>query len=161
MLEKVSLGAVIAAILVLGAARPPPASAAAADDACALLTQAQLGAALNVAVGAGSYQIPTHKQTCTWNATGTVAKGAKYVTLMLEGADAYAAGKRTGPMKTISITPVSGIGNDAFYLTANGNVGLNVRKGKVAFKIAVYGDLPLDKKQAMEKSLAQQVVSKL
>jgi hypothetical protein len=165
MLEKTSLGAVIAAILVLGAEGAPAASAASADDACSLLTQAQLGAALGVAVGAGAYQTPTFKKTCTWNATGTVAKGAKYVTLMLEGADAYAAGKRTGQMKrqmkTISITPVSGIGNDAYYLALNGNVGFNVKKGNVAFKIAVYGDLPIEKKQAMEKSLAQQVVSKL
>ena len=41
------------------------------------------------------------------------------------------------------------------------NVGLIVKKGTVAFKVAVYGDLPMGKKQAMQKTLAQQVVSKL
>jgi hypothetical protein len=158
---KISFGAVIGAIIVSGAAAAPAANAVPPVDACSVLTQAQVGAALGVAVGAGSYQIPTFKKTCTWNAAGNAQKGAKYVTLMLEGADAFLAGKKTGPMKTNSIKPVSGIGNDAYYLTANGNVGLNVKKGNVAFKVAVYGDLPIEKKQAMEKTLAQQVVSKL
>jgi hypothetical protein len=158
---KISLGAVAAAVILFGTAVAPAVNAAPADDACSLLTQAQVGAALGLAVGAGAYQIPTFKKTCTWNATGNAQKGAKYVTLVVEGADAYLAGKKTGPMKANSIKSVSGIGNDAYYLTANGNVGLNVKKGNVAFKVAVYGDLPIEKKQAMEKALAQQVVSKL
>jgi hypothetical protein len=41
------------------------------------------------------------------------------------------------------------------------NVGIIVKKGNVAFKVAVYGDIPIENKQAMEKTLAQQVVSKL
>jgi hypothetical protein len=41
------------------------------------------------------------------------------------------------------------------------NVGLIVKKGSVAFKVAVYAHKPIEKKQAMEKALAQQVVSKL
>jgi hypothetical protein len=38
---------------------------------------------------------------------------------------------------------------------------LMVKKGNVAFKIAPYGKLPIEKKKAVEKALAQQVVSKL
>ena len=41
------------------------------------------------------------------------------------------------------------------------NVGLIVKKGNVAFMVAVYGDLLIEKKPAIEKTLAQQVVSKL
>ena len=158
---KICLGAVIAAIIVSGAAQAPAAHAAPPDDACSLLTQAQVGAALGVAVGTGSYQSPKYKKTCTWNTAGTAARGAKYVTLILEGPDAYLAGKRTGQMKAISVTSASGIGNDAYYQAVSSNVGLNVKKGNVTFKVAVYGDLPIEKKQAMEKTLAQQVVSKL
>jgi hypothetical protein len=161
MPSKISLGAVIAAIIIVGAAMPPSAGAASSDDACSLLTQAQVSATLSVSVGAGSYQTPTYKKTCTWNTTSTATKGAKYVTLMVEGLDAYQAGKRTGQMKAISITSISGIGNDAYFLAVSSNVGLNVKKGNVAFKVAVYGDLPIEKKQAMEKTLAQQVLSKL
>jgi hypothetical protein len=90
-----------------------------------------------------------------------VAKSAKYVTLMLEDLDAYEGGKRIGQMKAVSVTSISGIGDDAYYLAVGSNVGLIVKKGNVAFKVAVYANLPIEKKQAMEKTLAQQVVSKL
>jgi hypothetical protein len=159
-LSKISLGAVIATIFVVGAATAPLTNAASPDDACSLLTQAQVTAALSVSVGAGSYQTPTFKKTCTWNATSDVTKGAKYVTLVLEGLDAYQAGK-LAPVKTIVVTSISGIGDDAYYLAVSSNVGLIVKKGDIAFKVAAYGDLPIEKKQAMEKTLAQQVVSKL
>jgi hypothetical protein len=110
-------------------------------------------------VGAGTYQ-GTYKKTCTWNAVSPGTKSAKYVTLMLEGVDAYQAGK-LAPVKTIVVTSISGIGDDAYYLAVGPNVGLNVKKGNVAFKVAVYGDIPIENKQAMEKTLAQQVVSNL
>ena len=38
---------------------------------------------------------------------------------------------------------------------------LFVRKGNVAFKVTVYGQMPLEKMQAIENALAQQVVAKL
>jgi hypothetical protein len=156
MPSKICLSAVIAAIFIVGAAMAPSANAAPPDDACSLLTQAQVSAALGASVGAGSYVTPTFKKTCTW----TVAGGAEYVTLMLEGLDAYQAGK-VALTKTIVVTSVSGIGDDAYYLAVGNNVGLIVKKGNVAFKVAVYDHSPLEKKQAMEKTLAQQVVSKL
>ncbi len=159
MPSKICLGAAIAAIFIVSAATARSGNGAPPDDACSLLTQAQVSAALSVSVGVGSYQAPNYKKTCTWNTTSAVTKGAKYVTLMLEGLDAYQAGK-LAPVKTIVVTSISGIGDDAYYL-AVGNVGLIVKKGNVAFKVAVYGDLPIEKKQAMEKTLAQQVVSKL
>ena len=158
MATKISLGAVIAAIFIAGAATPP-ANAAPPDDACSLLTQAQVSVAVSVSVGAGAYQ-GTYKKTCTWNAVSPATKSAKYVTLLLEGLDAYQAGKLAS-VKTIVVTPISGIGDDAYYLAVGPNVGLIVKKGNVAFKVAVYGDIPIENKQAMEKTLAQQVVSNL
>ena len=158
MASKTSLGAVIAAIFIAGAATTP-ANAAPPDDACSLLTQTQVSAAVSVSVGAGAYQ-GTYKKTCTWNAVSPGTKSAKYVTLMLEGVDAYQAGK-LAPVKTIVVTSISGIGDDAYYLAVGPNVGLNVKKGNVAFKVAVYGDIAIENKQAMEKTLAQQVASNL
>jgi hypothetical protein len=160
MRSKICLAAVIGSIFISSSATGPSAIAAPPEDACSLLTQAQIGAALSVSVGAGSYLTPTFKKTCTWNATGGSTTGAKYVTLMLQSPDAYQAGKQA-PVKTIVVTPASGVGDDAYYLAVGSNVGLIVKKGNVAFKVAVYGDLPMEKKQAMEKTLAQQVVSKL
>jgi hypothetical protein len=158
MPSKISLGAVIAAIFIAGAATAP-ANAAPPDDACSLLTQAQVSAAVSVSVGAGAYQ-GTYKKTCTWNAVSPATKSAKWVTLMLEGLDTYQAGK-LAPVKTIVVTPISGIGDDTYYLSVGPNVGLIVKKGNVAFKVAVYGDIPIENKQSMEKTLAQQVVSKV
>jgi hypothetical protein len=160
MPSKISLSAVIAAIFIVAAAMAPLANAGPPDDACSLLTQAQVTSALNVSVGAGSYATPTFKKTCTWNASSDVTTGVKYVTLMLQGLDAYQAGK-LAQVKTIVVTSISGIGDDAYYLAVGSNVGLIVKKGNVAFKVAVYGNVPIEKKQAMEKLLAQQVVSKL
>ena len=160
MSASIRPGAAMAAA-ILSVAMAPAANAAPPDDACSLLSQSQLSAALNATVGAGSYVTPTYKKTCIWNSAGDGTKGAKNVTLMLEGVDAFRAGKQTRQMKASSVTPASGIGDEAYYLAVGGNVGLIVKKGNVAFKIAVYGSLPVDKKQALEKALAEHVVSKL
>jgi hypothetical protein len=157
---KISLSTMIAAIFIAGAAIALSASAA-TDDACSLLTQAQLKTVLSVSVGAGSYISPTDKRTCSWKGTGDAGKGAKTVTLMLQTLDAFQAGKSL-QVKTIVVTPVSGIGDDAYYLAVGPNVGLIVKKGSATFKVAVYAsDLTLEQKQAVEKTLALQVVSKL
>jgi hypothetical protein len=161
MRSSARLALPVLAILTIGTAAPRPANAAPHEDACALLTDAQVSAALSAPVGAGSYQIPTFKKTCTWNSSGEGAKSAKSVVLMIEGLDAYQAGKATRPSKTTSVTPVSGIGDDAYYLSMGSNVGLIVKKRNVAFKVGVYCALPVEKKQAMEKALAQQIVAKL
>ncbi len=137
-----------------------PVHAAAAEDACAFLTAAQVGAAVGVAVGDGTYVTPTFKKTCTWT-VGDSASGIRFVTLNLQGLDQFAAGKQMGGVNAVGVTPVSGIGDDAYYLGVGSTEGLIVRKGQRAFKIAVYSTLPLEKKRAMEKALAQRVLSKL
>jgi hypothetical protein len=162
MRSAISLALPVVAIFIITTAAAQSASPALHDDACALLTDAQVSTALSVPVGTGSYQMPTFKKTCTWNSTGDAAKGAKSsVVLMLDGLDAYKAGKATRQSKTTSVTPLSGVGDDAYYLAVGSNVGLIVKKRNVAFKVAVYSTLPIEKKQAMEKALAQQIVSKL
>ncbi len=174
MRSKTSLGAVIVAILIVGAATAPSASAAPTDDACSLLTQAQVSAALGVSMGAGSYVTPQYRKTCTWTAPAG-AKGVKTVTLSLQAANAYEAGKKLmaqsqAMMKAandphasgVANASASGIGDDAYYTTmGNDYTGLMVKKGNVAFKVAIYGDLPIETKKAMEKTLALQVLSKV
>lgn len=132
--------------------------AAPVDDACAILTTAQVSAAIGVAAGDGTYVIPTFKKTCTWTVANS-AGGIRFVTLNLQGVDQFAGGK--GGMNAAYLTPVGGIGDDAYYLGAGSTEGLFVKKGQRAFKLAVYTTLPLEKKRAMEKELAQQVLAKL
>jgi hypothetical protein len=42
-----------------------------------------------------------------------------------------------------------------------GYTALLVKKGDIVFKVAMYGDLPKEKKKEVEKTLALQVLSKL
>jgi hypothetical protein len=136
------------------------ASAAPAGDACALLTPAQVGAALGAPVGAGSYITPTSKKTCTWNST---TSDGGYVTLMLQDLAGFEGGKQLGQSASndLSVTSISGVGDDAYYLALGGQVGLIVKKGNVAFKVAVYAHVTVESKEAKEKTLAQQVLAGL
>jgi len=161
MPSRISLGTVIAAALIGGAALAPFAKGAIPDDACAQLTPAQVSGAVHVTVGAGTYVTPSFKRTCTWNATNPVPNSTKFVTLLLQGIDAFQAGKAMGQMKSIVVTSVSGVGDDAYHLAVGPQVGLIVKKGSTAFKVAVYADIPLEEKEAMEKTLALQVAAKL
>jgi len=161
MPSKICLGAVIAAILIVGAAIASSANAAPPDDACSLLTQTQVSAALGASVAAGSYVAPTFTRTCTWNATTT---GSGYVTLMLQDVGAFESGKQLSSMAAapkMVVTPIGGVGDDAYYLALGDQVGFIVKKGNVTFKVAVYAHIPIESKQAKEKTLAQQVISAL
>ncbi len=137
------------------AAAPAP-----AGDACALLTAPQVGAALGVPVGVGSHVAANFKKTCTWNAS---TSDGGFVTLMLQDASGFEGGKQLGQIasKNVSLTSISGVGDDAYYLAVGEQVGLVVKKGNVVFKVAVYARIPLQDKEAKEKSLAQQVVAGL
>jgi hypothetical protein len=153
---------VAALALIVCATIVPSASAAPADDACSLLTAAQVGAAASVSVGAGTYVAPTSKKTCVWTPSGNDAKTIASITLLLEAASMYDGGKRLGAAKSVVITPVSGVGDDAYYQVIDTMAVMFVKKGDVAFKVSVYAHaMPVDKKEAIEKALALQIASKL
>ena len=172
--SKTCLGAALAAVVIAFATTLATADAAPTNDACLLVTQAQVSAALGVAMGAGSHVTPTFLRTCTWNPSGNSGNGVGALTLYLQSADQYEAGKKMleqmrtmakvekhGNSQPPTITPLSGLGDDAFYLDMANTVSLIAKKGNVQFKLVIYGDLPADKKKAAEKTLALEVVSKL
>ncbi len=174
MPSKTSLGAVIVVIFI-AAAMTPSAIAAASDDACVILTPAQVSAALGVSMGAGSHVTPTVLKTCTWTPSSGPTKDLKFVTFTLQTVVSYEAGKKAleqaisvskatndeGAPAPV-ITPVSGIGDDAFYLDMANILSLIVKKGNGAFKIVIYGGgLPMAQRRSAEKTLADQVLSKL
>jgi hypothetical protein len=138
------------------AAIAPSANAAPPGDACSLLTAAQVSAALGFTVSAGTYVAPTFKRTCSWNAT---TDGGGIVTLNLQGLEQYESGKKLASLgKSVSATPISGVGDEAYYFGSDKLVGLIVKKGNAAFKITVYAHIPVEKQQAAEKDLALQIV---
>ncbi|HTV78750.1 MAG TPA: hypothetical protein VMF03_10865 [Steroidobacteraceae bacterium] len=146
--------------MLTAAAITRPAAAATPDDACSFLTAAQVSSALGTAVAAGTYVTPTSRITCTWNATRS---GGGTVTLHVQSAASYDAGKRLASLASASaVTSASGIGDDAYYFTSGTLSGLLVKKGMLAFKVAIYvHNLPAAQQQAIERMLALQVAQEL
>ena len=68
--------------------------------------------------------------------------------------------KLAGVSKNVVLTPVSGLGDDAYYLAVSDQVGLLVKKGGSAFKVAVYQHGALGPKQTAERTLAEKIVPK-
>jgi hypothetical protein len=150
----------VVAVMFFLIAAAPAANAAPSDDACALLTATQVSSATSVEMNAGTYVTPTFKKTCTWTIKKPAGKTARIVTLYLQGLDAFESGKKP-LVGTVNVIPAGGVGDDAYYLAVGPQVYLFVKKGSAAFKMSVYGDIPQETKEALEKTLAQQVVSHL
>ena len=153
-MPRLMLAATFGVIFAFGVAAPG--AGAAPGDACSLLTQAQIKSATGADVSAGVAGSP---KLCQWNASMAPSATVNFVTLVLQDPKFFEGGKKV-PAPAI-VTPVSGVGDDAYYVVVRDQVGLVVKKGSSAFKVAVYAKLPADKKEAMEKSLATQIASQL
>jgi hypothetical protein len=135
------------------------AARAAANDACSLLTTADVGAALGTPAKTGQPITPTDHKVCTWKA----ANGRSWVTLMVQPSSAFDGGLRLASYSNGSLKPerVAGLGEGAYFLPVGDQVGLMVKKGGVAFKVAVYQHGPIGPKEAAERTLAGKVVGRL
>jgi len=167
-MPKVLLPALLALALLFAVV--PGVSAAPTDDACALVTQAQVSAALGVPVNAGTHVTPTFTKTCTFTPAAGKTADVSAVTVSLHDGTVYQAGKQMiaaaaaadGKDPSQVAASVGGIGDDAYYTTMGaGYTGLMVKKGSTALKVAIYGNLPADKKKAIEKTLALQALPKM
>ena len=132
---------------------------AAANDACTLLTSADVSAALGTPAKAGQPMTPTDHKVCTWKA----ADGRSWVTLMLQPSTAFDGGLRLASYSNGNLKParVAGLGQGAYFLPVGEQVGLMVKKGGVAFKIAAYQHGPIGPKEAIERTLAGKIVARL
>jgi hypothetical protein len=76
--------------------------------------------------------------------------------------DQFNAGKKQS-LPGVTKEPVSGVGDDAFYVYFTGQnrmgCGGMVRKGSSAFEVRVYG-FDLDQAKTVSKTIAQDVASK-
>jgi hypothetical protein len=136
-------------------------SAAEPTVACPLLTQAQIAAATGATVDAGS---PIARPgTCQRAGQGKIV--TLTITLARNGkspVDQFNASKAQ-KLPGIMQEPVSGVGDDAFYVGYAGanraGLGLVVKKGSSSFEIRVYG-FDVDKAKVVAKQLAQDVATK-
>jgi hypothetical protein len=143
----IGLSAALAAVVLA-------ASSGAADPAaCSLLTQPQVASATGLKVGPGAPIAANTPTSCVW----TDGAGSN-VTLTFITLQAFNFGRT---MPGASVTAVSGVGDDAYYLALGDQVGLGVKKGGLVFKVAVYKHVAVSEKEAAEKTLALQVASKL
>lgn len=147
-------GFVLAAAILNGTA-----AHARANDACTLLTAADVAAALGTKANAGEPTTQTDHKVCTWKA----ANGQSWVTVMLQPSSAFDGGLRLASYSNGSLKPVRvpGLGEGAYFLPIGEQVGLMVKRGNVAFKVAVYHHGPIGPKEAAERALAEKVVRRL
>ena len=150
--------ALAALVLLL---RPGSVSAAEPTAACPLLTQAQIASATGATVDAGTpIGAPT---SCQWAGQG------KIVTLVIRRplagkspVDQFNDGK-TRKLPGVATEPVSGVGDDAFYVFYAGanraGCGVVVKKGTSVFEVRVYG-FDLDQAKGVAKTLAQGAAAK-
>jgi len=138
-----------------------PSSAKDDPDACALLTTAQVSAAVRFPVAEGKHVTPTFLKTCTW--TGSNSTGAQFVTLNLQTGTFFDGAKKQAILMIAAGAAVkpAGVGEDSYYLVEGTQVALWVKKGSGSFKIALYKQMPVDQKEEMELTLAKEVVPKL
>ena len=140
-----------------------PLAAHAETDACTLATAAQVSAAINGAVGAGTHVTPTFVATCTW--TPTVSSNVRAVTVNLQTVEFYDGAKHTAIMTTAAspaakIKPAS-VGDDGYYAIMGEMATLFFKKGSSSVKVAVYAKMTVDEIEAMELAIAKQVAAKL
>jgi hypothetical protein len=157
------IAAIIGAVFIIGVGSVRQAHAAPPGDACSLLSEAQVSGVIGIPVGAGEH-VGGSPLLCGWSAPGDTNHNGKRAMANIYGplgkltpADRFNNVKT--PMQGITKTPVSGIGDDALYVTTPGlGTGLNVKKGDFVFEIRVYG-FPLDDIKAKEKTLAEDALA--
>lgn len=161
MNSKLRFAAALGALFVFAARNTRAVYGAAPTDTCSLLTPAQVSAALGVPVVGKSLG----PKVCFWSQAGakpgSTLRKVDLVILVTEG---YTLAKT--PNSRTSVTPASGLGDDAYYfaMTSGQYMELRVKKGSIVFGIRVHRSgtpFTTDQIKAKEKALAQEVLAKL
>ncbi len=127
--------------------------ARAAPAPCGLLTTAQVTAAVGGSFSAGQ---PIGTTGCSW----TSEKPHVIVTVSLWPPKEWDRIK-AGPLPGTTITPASGVGDDAFYATLAQYTVLYVKKGQTVFLFKIYGVADKAKQMSGEMTLAQEAMAKV
>ncbi len=143
-------------VCVLGTGR---AAAAAPADACTLLRSAEVSRILGVPVDEGDHIVPDSLTSCGWMGPGGVSLGSKKMVLSLMSARSFEAGKT--PVKGVTRTVVSGIGDEAYYISMPPfGTFLSVKKGDRYFQVRIAG-FPLGQARTLERTLALRLVERI
>ena len=168
MKSDLIVAAFAGAVLLLGGCRSTPPTqaepttpAAPITDACALLTPSEINAAIDVPIDPGKHIPPTSTILCSWPQTGTSGDSATRVMANFTNLDSFTK-EKTPTNPRVFITPVSGIADEAFYVTTDFGISLYARKGNTAFVVGVHDKtMPPDQTKAKEKILALNAAARL
>lgn len=146
---------------------PSFARASAEPDACALLTVSDVSTALEVKSLAGAHPIQASTKMCAWSDAPGGDINYRRVVVSITSAAGFSVVKSRGSAK-ITIEPVSGIGDEAFYeMTKSAESPfLFVRKGSSAFSVRILNGLKLkaftrDEEKSKEAALAKAAAGRL
>lgn len=143
---------------VLAAAATLFSAAANAQSPCNLLSQEQIKATVNEAVNAGKPGGTKDSPDCTWQD----AKGEDRVYISLKSRDNFNV-TRAQMQHTGKLANVSGVGEDAFFMTATGSTAYLYALGKHHLLLLSI-DIPNAGKQdneAAEKAIAIKILPKI
>lgn len=130
-------------------------------DACSLLTAQQVSGAMGVDMGTPK---SITAKACQWRQPVKTGSPGAIVTVTIIEPNGYANGKKAASSGAVTITPVNGLGDDAYYsemTTKSHIVGLRVRKGSAAFDVQVWGGgMPAAEAKPKELALAKLVAAK-
>ena len=127
-------------------------------DACSLLTAQQINGAMGVDMGTPR---PLGTRACQWRQPVKTGSPGAIADVTIIDQNGYAMGKKAAG--TFTITPVSGLGDEAYYSeSTNGKLtSLRVRKGGGAFAVHVWGGpMPAAEAKPKELALAKLIVAK-
>lgn len=146
-----------------------PHDAAAPHDACALLTQAQVSAALGIAVDPGRRPVAEDPLFCNWRESGKPVGPGRNVMVNILNAQEFEKAKKLVPGNPK--TPEPGIGDEAyFYGAGNFAASLIVRKGAVYFRVVARPNISPagaganaapDQDKTADKALALEILKKI
>ena len=135
-------------------------------DACGLLTETDVSMALEVKSLPGTHFVQSSTKICSWSdVAGNDINHRRVVVSVTSAATFNALKSRAG---IITMEPVSGIGDDAFYEIPKSSESpfLFVRKGNAAFSVRILNGLKLkaftrDEEKTKEAALAKAAAGRL
>ena len=129
-------------------------------DACALLSSGEINTAMGVSMGAAK---AIASKACQWRQPVKPGAPGAIVDVTILDSRGYAIGMAAAASPKFKVTPVSGLGDEAYYSESTDGkmTSLRVKKGNAAFAVHVWGGGMLAaQSEPKELALAKLIVTK-
>ena len=127
---------------------------------CSLLTSTEIDQAMGVSMGTPK---PLASKACQWRQPVKPGDAGAIVDLTIIDINGYSMGMAVAGSPKFKITPVTGVGDDAYYsATSDGKITvIRVKKGASAFAVRVWGGgVPAAQAEPKELALAKLIAPK-